>query len=130
MRRRMPPPRSSGGCGETGPGRMKQVEITVPGDKSLSPRALIFSALAERASRVRGGVRTHAVESTADVLLRLGVDVPALDGAIAVRGVGLRGFHSPSRDLDCGNTGTTTRLIPGFLAALPFSSRLVGDASL
>ena len=107
-----------------------QREIHVPGDKSLSHRALIFSALAEGTSRVRGVLRSHDVESTAEVLRRLGVAIPPLDDAIEIAGRGLRGLAPPSRDLDCGNSGTTTRLMAGILAAHPFTSRLVGDASL
>src|SRR5688500_10586390 len=105
-------------------------EIRVPGDKSLSHRALIFSALAEGTSRVRGILQSHDVQSTAEVLRRLGVSIPALDESIEVAGVGLRGLSAPSKDLDCGNSGTTTRLMAGILAAHPFTSRLVGDASL
>lgn len=109
---------------------MKQVEIVVPGDKSLSHRALIFSALAEGRSRVRGILRSGDVQSTAGVLRRLGVDVPPLGDDFRIDGVGLRGLQEPSESLDCGNSGTTARLMAGILAALPFSSRLTGDASL
>ena len=109
---------------------MKRIEIIVPGDKSLSHRALIFSALADGTSRVRGVLLSHDVQSTAQVLRGLGVKVPVLDDDIRIPGVGLRGFTRPPTDLDCGNSGTTTRLLAGILAALPFESRLVGDASL
>jgi len=105
-------------------------EIRVPGDKSLSHRALIFSALAEGTSRVRGILRSHDVESTAEVLRRLGVAIPPLGDQISIDGVGLRGLAPPTRDLDCGNSGTTTRLMAGIVAAHPFTSRLIGDASL
>jgi 3-phosphoshikimate 1-carboxyvinyltransferase len=105
-------------------------EIRVPGDKSLSHRALLFSALAEGTSRVRGVLRSADVESTADVLRGLGVEIPPLGDEISIPGRGLRGLTAPSRDLDCGNSGTTTRLMAGILAAHPFTSRLVGDASL
>jgi 3-phosphoshikimate 1-carboxyvinyltransferase len=107
-----------------------QREVRVPGDKSLSHRALIFSALGEGTSRVRGVLRSHDVESTAAVLRGLGVLVPTLADEIRIPGLGLRGLAAPSRDLDCGNSGTTTRLMAGILAAHPFTSRLVGDASL
>src|SRR5688500_18432163 len=105
-------------------------EIRVPGDKSLSHRALIFSALAEGTSRVRGVLRSADVESTAGVLRNLGVDIPPLADDVTIAGRGLRGLVAPVRDLDCGNSGTTTRLMAGVLAAHPFRSRLVGDASL
>jgi 3-phosphoshikimate 1-carboxyvinyltransferase len=107
-----------------------QREIRVPGDKSISHRALIFSALAGGASRVRGVLRSHDVESTAAVLRALGVAIPALDDTVEIAGRGLRGLEASARDLDCGNSGTTTRLMAGVLAAHPFRSRLVGDASL
>ena len=109
---------------------MKHVEIVVPGDKSLSHRALLFASLAEGTSRIRGALLSDDVQSTAEVLRRLGVDIPPLGDDIRIEGAGLRGYRAPSRDLDCGNSGTTTRLVAGILAALPFSSRLVGDASL
>ena len=107
-----------------------QREIRVPGDKSISHRALILAALAEGTSRVRGVLRAHDVESTAGVLRGLGVEIPALNDVIEITGRGLRGLAAPDRDLDCGNSGTTTRLMAGVLAAHPFTCRLVGDASL
>src|SRR5688500_9094679 len=109
---------------------MIQREVRVPGDKSISHRALIFSALAEGTSRVQGILRSHDVESTAEVLRRLGVPIPSLADDIQLQGVGLRGLSAPTRDLDCGNSGTTTRLMAGIVAAHPFTSRLVGDPSL
>ena len=109
---------------------MTLCEIRVPGDKSISHRALIFSALAEGTSRVRGVLRSADVESTAGVLRNLGVDIPPLADDVTIAGRGLRGLTAPVRDLDCGNSGTTTRLMAGVLAAHPFTSRLVGDASL
>ena len=109
---------------------MRSIELHVPGDKSLSHRALIFSALSVGASRVRGVLCSHDVQSTASVLRALGVDVPTLGDDLRITGVGLHGLLPPRTDLDCGNSGTTTRLMAGILAASPFSSRLVGDASL
>ena len=109
---------------------MRSIEIRVPGDKSLSHRALIFSALGTGVSRVRDILRSQDVQSTASVLRGLGVDIPDLTPDLQLRGVGLHGLQAPSTDLDCGNSGTTTRLMAGILAASPFSTRLVGDASL
>ena len=102
----------------------------MPGDKSLSHRALIFSSLGDGVSRVRGILRSQDVESTAEVLRRLGADIPPLADDIRITGVGLHGLRGSSSHLDCGNSGTTTRLMAGILAACPFSSHLVGDASL
>jgi 3-phosphoshikimate 1-carboxyvinyltransferase len=104
--------------------------VHVPGDKSISHRALLFAALADGPSSIRGILRSHDVHSTAGVLRALGVDVPQLADEITVRGVGRRGMRQPAIDLDCGNSGTTTRLVSGIAAALPIASRFVGDASL
>jgi 3-phosphoshikimate 1-carboxyvinyltransferase len=105
-------------------------EIQVPGDKSLSHRSLIFASLAEGRSRVRGILQSDDVESTAGVLRALGVNVPPLGDDITIDGVGLHGLRAPTHDLDCGNSGTTTRLMAGVLAASPFTSRMIGDDSL
>ena len=105
-------------------------DIYVPGDKSLSHRALIFSALATGKSRVRGILRSQDIESTASVLRRLGVEVPPLADEIEISGRGLRGMRAPAADLDCGNSGTTARLMAGVVAGHPFVSRFVGDGSL
>ncbi len=104
--------------------------IRVPGDKSISHRALILSALGTGTSTVRGILDSHDVRSTASVLRAFGVDVPALAPVMQVAGVGLRGLRAPGRDLDCGNSGTTARLMAGVAAAQPFTSRFVGDQSL
>ena len=104
--------------------------LRVPGDKSISHRALMMAALADGRSRVTGILRSADVQSTAGVLRALGVSVPDLADEIEVTGLGLRGLRRPSEDLDCGNSGTTTRLMAGVVAALAFSSRFVGDTSL
>lgn len=105
--------------------------LRVPGDKSISHRALILSALAGGTSRVRGVLDSADVRSTAHVLRALGVHVPDVQGRdMAIVGVGRRGLRAPSVALDCGNSGTTARLMSGVLAASPFASRLTGDASL
>ena len=104
--------------------------VRVPGDKSISHRALILAALGSGQSLVRGILDSHDVRSTASVLRAMGVDVPALAPTMAVNGVGLAGLRAAARDLDCGNSGTTTRLLAGVAAARPFTSRFVGDESL
>lgn len=105
--------------------------LRVPGDKSISHRALILSALAEGTSHVRGLPGAADVRSTAEVLRRLGVPLPVVSaGEVVIRGAGLRGLRPAAAALDCGNSGTTARLMAGALAASPFVSRLVGDASL
>jgi len=104
--------------------------IRVPGDKSLSHRALIFAALGEGASRIRDILPSADVHSTASVLGALGVPIPPLSADVTIVGRGPRRLTAPVADLECGNSGTTTRLVAGVAAALPFTSRFVGDASL
>jgi 3-phosphoshikimate 1-carboxyvinyltransferase len=105
--------------------------LRVPGDKSISHRALMLGALGKGESRVRGLLCSADVHSTAGVLRALGATIPELNPeAFMIRGGGLRGLRESARDLDCGNSGTTARLMSGVLAAIPFESRVTGDASL
>lgn len=104
--------------------------LRVPGDKSISHRSLILGALAEGESRVTRILQSADVHSTAGVLRALGADIPALNEDFRIRGIGRRGFRPPATTLDAGNSGTTTRLMAGVVAALPFASTFVGDASL
>ena len=104
--------------------------IRVPGDKSISHRSLILSAMADGESVVRGILDSEDVRSTAEVLRSLGADIPAFTDTIRVKGRGLRGLKAPRAPLDCGNSGTTTRLMAGVVAAHPFAARFTGDASL
>ena len=104
--------------------------VRVPGDKSISHRALILAALATGRSSVRRILRSADIESTAGVLRALGCAIPPLDERMGIQGSGLRGFRAPDRDLDCGNSGTTVRLMSGAVAGHGFASRFVGDASL
>lgn len=105
-------------------------ELVVPGDKSISHRSLICSALADGTSRVRAILRSADVHSTAGVLRALGVDIPALGGDITITGVGLRGLRDAAADLDCGNSGTSTRLLAGVVAGAGVTGRFIGDSSL
>ncbi|HST61171.1 MAG TPA: 3-phosphoshikimate 1-carboxyvinyltransferase [Longimicrobium sp.] len=108
-------------------------DVAVPGDKSLTHRALMFSAIATGESRLRGLLPGADCRSTAAVLRALGCDVPDLpaDGAeIVVAGRGIGSWTAPAAWLDCGNSGTTARLMMGLLASRPFSSTLTGDDSL
>lgn len=104
--------------------------VAVPGDKSISHRALMLAALADGASRITGVLDSADVRSTAGVLRAMGVEIPELAADMTVRGRGVRGLRAPSVDLDCGNSGTTTRLMAGIVAGHPFAARFVGDASL
>jgi 3-phosphoshikimate 1-carboxyvinyltransferase len=101
-------------------------EVILPGDKSISHRALMLGAIADGESRARGLSHGADVASTASCLRALGVEVE--EGRISGRGVG--GLRAPSAPLDCGNSGTTMRLLAGLLAAQPFESELTGDESL
>ena len=104
--------------------------IRVPGDKSISHRALICASLASGESRISGILRSEDVESTATALRTLGAPIPALSDEISIEGTGFGGFQEPGLALQCGNSGTTTRLLAGVAAASPFKSRFEGDASL
>ncbi|HET7586137.1 MAG TPA: 3-phosphoshikimate 1-carboxyvinyltransferase [Gemmatimonadaceae bacterium] len=104
--------------------------VRVPGDKSISHRALLLAALATGRSRIRGLLDSHDVRSTAAVLRSYGVAVPPVGDEMIVEGHGASSFQQPSTQLDCGNSGTTVRLTSGIAAALPLTSEFVGDASL
>ena len=105
-------------------------ELRVPGDKSISHRALIFGALAPGRSRVRGILPSADVHSTAGVLRALGVDIPPLGDSIEFTGLGPRALRAPTGDLDCGNSGTSARLLAGVVAGSGLTGRFTGDASL
>jgi 3-phosphoshikimate 1-carboxyvinyltransferase len=105
-------------------------QLHVPGDKSISHRALICSALADGRSRIRGILPSADVQSTAGVLRALGVAVPDLSATMEIAGAGRRSLREPARDLDCGNSGTTARLMSGVVAGAGLTARFVGDASL
>jgi 3-phosphoshikimate 1-carboxyvinyltransferase len=108
-----------------------QGRVRVPGDKSVSHRALMLSALAMGPSTIRGILESEDVHSTATALRALGWPVPAIASDMRVTGSGLQSpERSALRPLDCGNSGTTTRLTAGIAAAQHFASTFTGDASL
>lgn len=104
--------------------------VAVPGDKSISHRALICAAVSGGESRITGILESADIESTAIVLRTLGVSIPPLADEIFVEGVGFGGLLEPHLALQCGNSGTTARLMAGVVAACRFASRFEGDASL
>lgn len=104
--------------------------LRVPGDKSISHRALMLGAIADGETRIRGLLASRDVEATRRCLEALGVGFEERDGDMVVHGVGLDGLREPAGTLDCGNSGTTMRLLAGILAGQPFASRLTGDESL
>lgn len=105
--------------------------VSVPGDKSISHRALIFGALAVGETRVEGLLEGEDVRATARVLSQLGAEVRRnAAGVWQVFGVGIGGLHEPADLLDFGNSGTAARLLLGVLAGHPLTAFATGDASL
>ena len=108
--------------------------LRVPGDKSVSHRAAMLAALAEGRTRVENFSSSADCASTLDALRGLGVGVEREGSVVTIEGAGRDGaqplFRQPSAALDCGNSGTTMRLLAGLLAAQPFASVLTGDESL
>jgi 3-phosphoshikimate 1-carboxyvinyltransferase len=102
----------------------------IPGDKSISHRGLIFGALAEGRTEVIDILESGDVQSTARCLQQLGVKISKSGNRTLVDGVGIRGFKAPNEILDCGNSGTTIRLLMGVLAGQNFEARMTGDSSL
>lgn len=113
------------------PGSALHGEITVPGDKSISHRAVMFAALADGSSRIDGFLEGEDTRATAQIFAQMGVRVetPSASTRI-VHGVGVDGLKAPQQVLDCGNAGTGMRLLAGLLAGQRFNSTLVGDESL
>jgi len=111
-----------------------QGELTPPGDKSISHRSLIFSALAEGESQIRGLLQSADVAATAAACHQLGAVIRnegvGAQQVVYVQGTGGKGLQKPFKTLDMGNSGTAMRLLTGVLAAQSFDSELVGDASL
>ena len=110
----------------SGPGRQFAAGIEVPGDKSLSHRAIILSAMAEGVSTIDRWATGRDVQSSFDVVAALGVEV---DGG-ELRSPGVAGWTQPEAPLDCGNSGTTMRLMAGALAGSSITATLTGDESL
>ncbi|MDE6663084.1 MAG: 3-phosphoshikimate 1-carboxyvinyltransferase [Lachnospiraceae bacterium] len=105
-------------------------EVTIPGDKSISHRAVMFGALANGTTEVRNFLQGADCLSTIECFRRLGIEIENTPEKILIHGKGLHGLSAPSDILDTGNSGTTTRLISGILAAQPFETTLTGDASI
>ena len=103
----------------------------MPGDKSISHRAIMLGSLAEGVTRVSGFLQGEDSLATLGAFRRMGVQIdgPA-DGQVTVHGVGLRGLRAPSGPLDLGNSGTSMRLLCGLLCGQDFAVILTGDASL
>ncbi len=104
--------------------------VSIPGDKSISHRAALFGALARGTTQIWNFLRAGDTLGTLQVLAGLGVPIRDEGETIFIEGVGWDGLRAPSAPLDCGNSGTTTRLLLGVLAGCDFEATLGGDASL
>ena len=105
--------------------------ITVPGDKSISHRALMLGAVAEGRTVVHGFLASEDCLATQAAMEALGATVRRAPGEpVQIEGVGLGGLKAPSRVLDLGNSGTGIRLLMGLLAGQPFACELTGDATV
>ena len=105
-------------------------EVTIPGDKSISHRAVMLGAISEGTTRITNFLRGADCLSTIACFRKMGIDIEESPDQILVHGKGLHGLQAPADILDAGNSGTTTRLISGILAGQSFESTLTGDASI
>jgi 3-phosphoshikimate 1-carboxyvinyltransferase len=116
---------------KAGAGRALKGEITVPGDKSISHRAIMLGALADGVTTISGFLEGEDTRATARIFQQLGVRIETPSPSVrVVHGVGLHGLKPSAEALDCGNAGTAMRLLSGVMAGQNFASTLVGDASL
>ena len=102
----------------------------MPGDKSISHRAALFSAMATGETRIENFATSADCASTLDCLKNSGVEIRRENSTVFIKGVGKKGFTKSDQALDCGNSGTTVRLLSGILAGQNFDSVLTGDETL
>ena len=112
------------------PGGSLRGDIRVPGDKSISHRAIILASIAEGVSRISGFLQGEDSLNTVLAFRQMGVEIERDRDRVTVTGAGLHGLKPAPADLDVGNSGTAMRLLLGLLAGQKFDSRLIGDASL
>lgn len=105
-------------------------EVTVPGDKSISHRSIMLGSIAKGNTEVEGFLQGADCLSSIACFRKMGVEIENNGDKVLVHGRGLRGLKAPDSILDVGNSGTTTRLMSGILAAQPFVSTVNGDASI
>lgn len=105
-------------------------EVTVPGDKSISHRSVMFGSIAKGTTEIHNFLEGADCLSTISCFRNMGIHIENKNGIVTVHGNGLHGLKAPSQILDCGNSGTTTRLISGILAPQPFTVTLTGDESI
>lgn len=104
--------------------------LSIPGDKSISHRSIMFGSIAKGTTKIHNFLMGDDCLSTIECFRKLGIDIEMHNDHILVHGKGLHGLEPATEILDCGNSGTTTRLISGILAGQPFTSTLTGDASI
>lgn len=112
------------------PAKALRGQVHIPGDKSISHRAVMFGALAKGTTRISHFLEGADCLSTISCFRKLGVKIEKEGEIYLVHGQGLRGLKAPTDNLDCGNSGTTIRLISGILSAQPFTTILTGDESI
>ena len=105
-------------------------EVKIPGDKSISHRAVMLGALAKGTTKITDFLQGADCLSTMECFRRMGIQIQNTSGEVLVHGQGLHGLAAPSDLLNVGNSGTTIRLLSGILAPQPFSATLTGDASI
>lgn len=105
-------------------------EITVPGDKSISHRAIMFGSIAKGTTEITGFLNSADCHSTIGCFRQMGISIIETGDKVLIEGKGMRGLSAPTDILDAGNSGTTTRLISGILAAQSFSTTITGDATI
>ncbi|MGE0800946.1 MAG: 3-phosphoshikimate 1-carboxyvinyltransferase [Lautropia sp.] len=116
---------------EARPGGTVAGDMRVPGDKSISHRSIMLGSIAEGRTEISGFLEGADALATANVFRALGVAIDGpVDGRVTVHGVGRDGLAGPAAALDCGNSGTSMRLLCGLLAGQRFGATLIGDASL
>lgn len=116
---------------ESSPVSALRGEITVPGDKSISHRSIILGAIAKGSTTVNGFLDGEDCLATLAAFKAMGVKIEGpVDQRLVIHGVGKYGLSLPKNTIDCGNSGTSMRLLAGLLAAQPFDSELNGDESL
>lgn len=106
------------------------VSLTVPGDKSITHRALMLTGIADGRSEIHGFLDAADTRATLRIMQALGVRIEEAEGVLRIDGVGLHGLRAPHAMLECGNAGTAMRLLAGLLSGQAFNSALTGDASL
>lgn len=112
------------------PAKSLQGKIVLPGDKSISHRAALFASMATGETHIENFATSADCVSTLQCLQQLGVEIFRENSTVFIKGVGKKGFQKSEKPLDCGNSGTTVRLISGILAGQNFESILIGDESL